>query len=130
MSHNTETILAERGSRYGDFTGHARITQEIKTAMKHSTKWKTLKDDQREALEMVAHKIGRILNGDPDYLDSWDDIEGYVRLVANRLRKDQHVATQKVVTGGIAPLDGARILSRALDADGYIPSLQHPHNEP
>jgi len=34
----------------------------------------------REALEMIAHKIGRILNGDPNYADSWHDIAGYAKL--------------------------------------------------
>jgi len=34
---------------------------------------------------MNAHKIGRILNGDPNWSDSWHDIAGYAQLVANRL---------------------------------------------
>ena len=34
---------------------------------------------------MIAHKIGRILNGDPNYADSWVDIAGYAQLVANEL---------------------------------------------
>ena len=34
---------------------------------------------------MIFHKIGRIINGDPDYADSWHDIAGYAQLVANRL---------------------------------------------
>ena len=51
--------------------------------------WRKLADDQREALEMTAHKIGRILNGDPNYIDSWHDISGYVRLVEQRLEKEQ-----------------------------------------
>lgn len=42
-------------------------------------------DDQVEALEMIAHKIGRIINGDPNYADSWHDIAGYAKLVADRL---------------------------------------------
>ncbi len=46
---------------------------------------KDLTDDQVEALEMVCHKIGRIVNGDPDYSDSWHDIAGYAKLVADRL---------------------------------------------
>ena len=83
---NIDATLAERGSRYGRFVTHAKITQEIKTAMAKSPNWNTLACDQREALEMVAHKIGRILNGDPDYLDSWVDIEGYTRLVTKRLQ--------------------------------------------
>lgn len=99
--------LAERGKRYGKFTGHALITQILKMAMRGDfiavhqltspaypnlpvrdelhMKFKGLTPDQREALEMIAHKIGRILNGDPDYADSWRDIAGYAQLVCDRL---------------------------------------------
>ena len=80
-----EQTLAERDKRYGDFVGHAQITQAIKYVMQISPKWNSLSPDKKEALEMVAHKIGRILNGDPEYHDSWHDIEGYVRLVSNTL---------------------------------------------
>ena len=80
-----DATLAERGTRYGTFTGHAKITQNIKRAMQDSPNWEKLDDDQREALEMTAHKIGRILNGDPNYADSWHDIIGYTRLVEARL---------------------------------------------
>lgn len=84
-SLSLETILTERGSRYGKFIDHARIVQNIKRAMADSPNWAKLADDQKEALEMLAHKVGRILNGDPDYHDSWQDIVGYTQLVANRL---------------------------------------------
>jgi uncharacterized protein (UPF0297 family) len=90
-----DATLAERGSRYGAFAGHAKITQEIKNAMSNGTKWVALEDDQKEALEMVAHKIGRILNGDPNYIDSWTDIIGYTRLVEARLLAAE--AAKKVV---------------------------------
>ena len=80
-----DKTLAERGDRYGSFEGHAAVTQSIKRAMMSGQNWHRLADDQREALEMVAHKVGRILNGDPDYIDSWHDIIGYVRLVEVRL---------------------------------------------
>lgn len=49
------------------------------------TKWHSLASDQKEALEMIAHKLARIINGDPDYADSWVDIAGYSKLVADRL---------------------------------------------
>ena len=80
------TTLDERGSRYGKFTDHARITQELKRVMQDTPKWSILADDQKESLEMVVHKIGRILNGDPNYDDSWHDIAGYATLVTERLR--------------------------------------------
>ena len=87
-SQSIDTMLRERGSRYGLFSGHAYITQSIKEAMKDSLNWHGLASDQKEALEMVAHKIGRILNGDPNYLDSWVDIVGYTQLVIDRLKGD------------------------------------------
>ena len=87
MNTLVDATLAERGTRYGEFDNHARITQNIKAAMADSPNWATLDDDMREALEMVAHKIGRILNGDPRYADSWHDIAGYVRLVEQRLNE-------------------------------------------
>lgn len=79
-------ILTERGSNYGSFDEHARITQNIKNAMKDSPNWNKLSPAQKESLEMIAHKIGRILNGDPNYLDSWVDIEGYTHLVVKLLQ--------------------------------------------
>lgn len=75
-----ENTLDERGQRYGDFNGHARITQDLKDAMSNHDKWYELSPAHREALEMIAHKIGRIINGDPTYSDSWHDIQGYARL--------------------------------------------------
>lgn len=80
-----DATLEERGSRYGQFADHARITQNLKRAMADSRNWETLSDPQKEALEMVVHKIGRILNGDPDYVDSWTDVIGYTRLVEKQL---------------------------------------------
>ena len=84
---NIEQTLAERGSRYGVFMGHAHVTQDIKNAIRLHlvARDKKLSDDQQEALDMIAHKIGRIVNGDPNYVDSWHDIAGYAQLVADRL---------------------------------------------
>ena len=85
-NHNSiENTLQQRGTRYGEFPEHARITQNIKRAMADSPNWQQLSDDKKECLEMVAHKLGRILNGDPNYADSWHDIAGYATLVENTL---------------------------------------------
>ena len=86
MNENITAVLAERGSRYGAFKGHAAITQGLKAVMFNFRSDLELAADQREALEMIAHKIGRIINGDPDYVDSWTDIAGYALLVADRLQ--------------------------------------------
>ncbi len=80
-----EDTLAERGNRYGAFVGPADVSQALKQAMHNSKNWDMLQADQTEALEMIVHKIARILNGDPNYADSWHDIGGYAKLVEDRL---------------------------------------------
>lgn len=89
------TTLVERGSRYGPFNTHAEIAQTLKIAMSEFTHatgyrpWHMLTNSQREALDMIMHKVGRILNGDPNYADSWVDIAGYATLVAKELEGKQ-----------------------------------------
>ena len=80
-----EQTLKERGSRYGSFDKHAEVTQELKRVMHVHKGWCGLSDDKRECLDMIAHKIGRILCGDPEYKDSWHDIVGYAKLVDDSL---------------------------------------------
>ena len=89
---NVNEMLAGREARYGSFQGHAKISQDIKDVMKATSGWDKLEDDQIEALEMVSHKIARILNGDPNYADNWIDIAGYSQLVANRLEKEDNAS--------------------------------------
>jgi hypothetical protein len=48
--------------------------------MKSGTNWISLSDGQAEALEMIAGKIARILSGNPDFADHWDDVIGYAQL--------------------------------------------------
>jgi hypothetical protein len=85
MTDKVETILEERGKRYGKFSDHATVTQAIKGILFSYNPSLELTVSQREALEMIAHKLGRIVNGDPNYADSWVDIAGYAMLVADQL---------------------------------------------
>jgi len=89
MSGEIGNILEERGKRYGPFEGHAYITQELKLKMAANPGWLKLNPSMKESLEMIAHKIGRILNGDPFYDDSWKDIAGYAELVAKQLMTEK-----------------------------------------
>lgn len=86
----TSEILKERRKTHGSFPANARIMQLLKKNMRSTKNWQILSDTQREALEMVAHKIGRILTGDPNWLDHWDDIAGYSKLVADDIRESQN----------------------------------------
>lgn len=83
---NIEQTLAERQKTHGAFKTHAVISQKLKTVMHETEMWQHLSDEECEALEMIAHKIARILNGNPKIHDHWHDIAGYATLVADRLK--------------------------------------------
>lgn len=87
MSHSMtiEDTLKERGGRYGSFETHAQFAEAINNVYESSPQWKDMKPDAKESLRIIANKIGRILNGDPDYDDNWRDIAGYATLVLNRI---------------------------------------------
>lgn len=84
-------ILNERGNRYGDFASNAATTQMIKHALSLGENAHNLTYAQREALDMIAHKMSRIVNGDADYIDSWVDIIGYAQLVIDKLKAQEDV---------------------------------------
>lgn len=80
-----DDVLTARASRYGTFLSHAEITQHLKSVIFGYKAKGAYEDDQVEALEMICHKLGRIINGDANYADSWVDIAGYAKLIADRL---------------------------------------------
>lgn len=82
---DVDNTVTQRGERYGLFADGAVIMQDLKAVMRATPGWERLTPSQREALEMIQHKIGRVLNGDPMYDDSWRDISGYSTLILNEL---------------------------------------------
>lgn len=84
---NVDQVLDARAADYGKFKDGAALMQSLKrTLADHAQRHgKTFADDQWEALEMIIHKVGRIVNGNPDKVDHWTDIAGYAKLVADRL---------------------------------------------
>jgi hypothetical protein len=82
-----DETLNQRHETYGYFIGVAEISQDLKRALFYylTARDKDLAPDQTEALEMILHKIARIVNGDENHVDSWHDISGYATLVADRL---------------------------------------------
>jgi len=84
-----EETLAEREKQYGSFETFANIAQDLKSELRCNDRCARLADEHQEALEMILHKIARILNGDPCYPDNWHDIAGYATLVENILTSEQ-----------------------------------------
>ena len=67
---------------------YAQAGEAQEKAALRKVRWLQLQPIHREALEMIAHKVGRILNGQPDFFDSWHDIAGYATLVAKACPKE------------------------------------------
>ena len=80
MTDEIDDILAERADTHGDFLILAPIAQSLKGHMHECGNWNNLCYRHRESLDMIQHKIARILAGDPYHKDHWDDIAGYARL--------------------------------------------------
>ena len=89
MTTDINALLAEREKTHGDYVLHASITQDLKRVIRHHVADLDVKldDDMQETLDMIAHKIGRIIAGNPAEPDHWRDIAGYAQLVANRLER-------------------------------------------
>jgi len=81
---STKKILDARAKTHGSFAENARISQALKAVME-SGSYEKLPDTHREALDMIALKLSRILSGQHNYRDHFDDIAGYATLVAEEL---------------------------------------------
>ena len=86
---NVEAILNERQTTYGDYADVARTAQNLKHVLRAVGDNYPSKPYQMESLDMICNKLARIVNGDPDYIDSWDDIAGYATLVSKELNRSE-----------------------------------------
>lgn len=84
-------VLEERGKTYGTFMDNAQLGQELKAVIRNHYKWIYLKADQKQMIDVIFDKISRLVAGDPNYIDNYVDIEGYARLVRERLESDNVV---------------------------------------
>jgi hypothetical protein len=87
METDVDQVLDSRAKDYGKFIEGAEIMQMLKRLVHNyiEDRGTPLAFDQREAIDMIIHKLGRIINGNPDKVDHWVDIAGYAILVSERL---------------------------------------------
>jgi hypothetical protein len=85
----TMTTIPSRDEQHGDLGPVGVIAQSLKATMRAGANWPRLTPGQREALDMAAHKIGRILSGsNPSDPKHWSDVAGYTH-AAMRLWEQQ-----------------------------------------
>lgn len=81
-----DPLLAEREKTHGDFKMNAYISQKLKAIFSEY-----FAEDENivhcEALDMIALKLSRILSGQANFKDHWDDIAGYAKLASEACDK-------------------------------------------
>ena len=82
-----EQILAQRGKTHGEFEDQARCAQELKEIWhRHAKKCGNNGNPMvNEAVDMALHKLARAAVGDLLEPDHWLDVQGYAKLVSDRI---------------------------------------------
>lgn len=77
-----DELIEQRGKVHGDFSDNSATSQTFKSYARTMPNWRNnrLSFEQRECIDMILLKIGRIGSGDPNFKDHWDDIAGYAML--------------------------------------------------
>jgi hypothetical protein len=93
---NVEDIINERQKTHGDFKAHAGLSQSLKMACESHSGYRELSPVQREAINMILHKIARAIVGNANHVDHWDDIQGYAKLASNELIAPEAKTVQRL----------------------------------
>lgn len=83
---DTKELLAERQKTCGDYADHAHILILTMELLMGTPGWLCLTDCQKETIYMTIFKYARVLSGDPNFLDHWQDVVGYNQLIVNQLQ--------------------------------------------
>jgi len=81
----TEEVLLERGKTHGDFTDNADIAQRLKYIIYSGKHYDKRTAIEREAIDMICHKLARWVSAENYHFDNPKDISGYATLVNERL---------------------------------------------
>lgn len=95
MKSETENLLDERHKTHGlwsDFAWVARGMKEI-VVLYQRRSGKTLSNEHQESIDMILHKVARIVTGDANVKDHWDDTAGYAVLGSKAVKDDRTIKT-------------------------------------
>lgn len=75
-------VLEERHKTHGSYADHAAMAQMLKEAARQGVMYDKLSAMEKESIDMILHKVARVLSGNPHFKDHWVDISGYATLIA------------------------------------------------
>jgi len=89
-------VIEERSKIYGDFNDIAEVSQKIKD-MYYVNNAQELDSIINEGVDMVIHKLSRVICGGSRYVDNFRDIQGYCQLIIDYLENQSEEALDSVV---------------------------------
>ena len=82
---DSSNSIPNRDHQHGGMEAVGQLSQSIKISIHAGINWHMLTPGEQEALDMIAHKIGRILSGnDPHDPEHWTDLAGYAHAAMRR----------------------------------------------
>jgi len=75
-----QSLTNERKTTHGSWLVQSALARALKLMMRDSENFNKMQPHQCEALDQIMVKISRILTGNPNEVDHWDDIAGYAFL--------------------------------------------------
>lgn len=88
LEEEVQNVVRNRDASYGGFGGIAKTCQDFKEIARNCPSWNSLTPCEKEGIDMIFHKITRILYSPQKIRDSWVDIGGYCRATLAALDKD------------------------------------------
>ena len=120
MTKTIQDVLNERGARYGDFSDHAAIAQQLQDIIRAAPSWDRMTPVIKQSLTVIADKLARICSGDPSYDDNWIDLMGYSQLVLDRLDKPAKTNETKIVVDTDISKQSQDAIKRWIDSERRI----------
>lgn len=77
ITTDPKALTNERGKTHGDWMKQSSLAYALKGVMRDSDNWPNLPAFRKEALDLIMTKVSRILTGDHNEPDHWDDGSGY-----------------------------------------------------
>lgn len=100
---SVQNTLDQRGKSYGDFSDNAKVAQELKALVRKGSSWNAMPPHMKEGLDMILSKVSRMVTADWTHEDNLIDIQGYAKLMQERLPKvEDKILSPKEKTGALS----------------------------
>ncbi|OCR88100.1 hypothetical protein CFT13S00388_02740 [Campylobacter fetus subsp. testudinum] len=88
-----EDILKDREETHGDFSDVARYSFDLSDIFRFSPNYAAgnLSKVQMVGIEMILHKLSRIMCGNPNEIDHYKDIQGYAELIIKDIKDNKNL---------------------------------------